>query len=78
VTAALVLPGGELVALAAHDTGLLGQVERGEVVTLTGVRPALWAHWFGTNLRLTFANADDRDDAARVAAGGAGSVGSRP
>jgi hypothetical protein len=78
VTAALVLPGGELVALAAHDTGLLGQVERGEVVTLTGVQPALWAHWFGTNLRLTFANAEDRDDAARVAAGGAGSVGSRP
>jgi hypothetical protein len=69
-----VLEDGDRVALAAHDTGLLGQVERGEVVALTGVRPAVWAHWFGTNLRLTFDSSEDRDYAARVAEGEAGSV----
>jgi hypothetical protein len=74
VTAGLVLEDGDRVALAAHDTGLLGQVERGEVVALTGVRPAVWAHWFGTNLRLTFDSSEDRDYAARVAEGEAGSV----
>ena len=74
VTAGLVLENGDRIALAAHDTGLLGQVERGEVVALSGVRPALWAHWFGTNLRLTFDTIEDRDYAARVAQGEAGSV----
>lgn len=74
VTAGIVLADGGQVALAAHDTGLLGQVERGEVVALGGVRPALWAHWFGTNLRLTFDSTADRDYAARVAEGRAGSV----
>lgn len=77
ITASLVFADGGQIALAAHDTGLLGQVERGEVVALSGVRPALWAHWFGTNLRLTFDSPADRDYAARVAQGDGRSVRSR-
>jgi len=66
-TAALSLPGGEEVALAAYDIGALGSVERGEVVRVGDVRPALWAHWFGTDLRLTFGSAAERDLAAAIA-----------
>jgi hypothetical protein len=64
VTAALDLADSARIALAAHDTGLLGRVERGHVVSLAGVRPALWAHWFGTDLRMTFSTETDRDRAA--------------
>lgn len=66
-TAALRLAKGEVVALAAYDIGALGSVERGEVVRIGDVRPALWAHWFGTDLRLTFGSTEDRDLAARIA-----------
>ena len=66
-TAALSLPDGEEVALAAYDIGALGSVERGEVVRVGDVRPALWAHWFGTDLRLTFGSAAERDIAAAIA-----------
>jgi hypothetical protein len=66
-TAALSLPGGEVVALAAYDIGALGSVERGEVVRVGDVRPALWAHWFGTDLRLMFGSAAERDLAAAIA-----------
>jgi len=66
-TAALSLPDGEEVALAAYDIGALGSVERGEVVRVSDVRPALWAHWFGTDLRLTFGSAAERDLAATIA-----------
>lgn len=64
VTAAIDLADGSQIPLAAHDTGLLGRVERGEVVSLAGVRPALWAHWYGTDLRMTFESAAARDLAA--------------
>ena len=61
VTAAIDLADGTQIPLAAHDIGLLGRVERGEVVSLGGVRPALWAHWYGTDLRMTFESAAARD-----------------
>ncbi len=64
VTAAIDLADGTQIPLAAHDTGLLGRVERGEVVSLSGVRPALWAHWYGTDLRMIFESAGARDFAA--------------
>lgn len=64
VTAAIDLADGTQIPLAAHDIGLLGRVERGEVVSLGGVRPALWAHWYGTDLRMTFESAAARDLAA--------------
>ncbi len=66
MTAALDLADGSRVALAAYDTGVLGRVERGEVVSLAGVQPALWAHWYGTDLRMTFSTAADRDHAAEA------------
>ncbi len=66
VTAALDVADGARIALAAHDTGLLGRVERGQVTSVTGVRPALWAHWFGTDLRMTFSSDADRDRAAEL------------
>jgi hypothetical protein len=75
-TAALSLPSGEEVALAAYDIGALGSVERGEVVRVGGVRPALWAHWFGTDLRLTFGSAAERDLAAAIARTGGPRLGS--
>jgi hypothetical protein len=68
-TAVLDLPGGAQIAMAAYDTGALGGLERGEDVYLGGVRPALWAHWFGTDLRITFASASDRDLAADLVSG---------
>lgn len=74
VTAALVLADGSQLALAAHDTGRLGSVERGEVTSLAGVRPALWAHWYGTDLRMNFASTADRDRAAELIGGGGPSV----
>ncbi|MGH2462161.1 MAG: hypothetical protein ACRDFZ_00870 [Candidatus Limnocylindria bacterium] len=66
-TATLSLPGGEEIALAAYDIGALGSVERGEVVRISGVRPALWAHWFGADIRLTFGSVADRDLAGTIA-----------
>jgi hypothetical protein len=75
-TAALNLPDGDEVALAAYDIGALGSVERGEVVRVGGVRPALWAHWFGTDLRLTFESAAERDLAATIARTGGPRLGS--
>jgi hypothetical protein len=77
VTAAIDLADGTQIPLAAHDTGLLGRVERGEVVSLNGVRPALWAHWYGTDLRMTFESAAARDLAADLVSGGVASVRSR-
>lgn len=77
-TAALRLAKGEVIALAAYDIGALGSVERGEVVRIGDVRPAIWAHWFGTDLRLTFQSAADRDLASRAASLGRVSIGSRP
>jgi hypothetical protein len=74
VTVALMLADGSLLPLAAHDTGRLGSVERGEVTSLSGVRPALWAHWYGTDLRMNFASAADRDRAAELIGGGQPSV----
>ena len=76
MTAALDLADGARIALAAHDTGLLGHVERGQVVSLAGVRPALWAHWFGTDLRMTFSTETDRDRAAELIGSGSPPVGS--
>jgi len=75
-TAALSLPDGDEVALAAYDIGALGSVERGEVVRVGDVRPALWAHWFGTDLRLTFESAAERDLAATIARMGGPRLGS--
>jgi hypothetical protein len=75
-TAALSLPDGDEVALAAYDTGALGSVERGEVVRVGDVRPALWAHWFGTDLRLMFESAAERDLAAAIARTGGPQLGS--
>ena len=57
--------GGEIV-LAAEDIGALGSIERGEMVYLRGVRPALWVRWFGTSLRMTFDSSAERDMAARM------------
>lgn len=75
-TAALSLPDDEEVALAAYDIGALGSVERGEVVRVGDVRPALWAHWFGTDLRLMFGSAAERDLAAAIARTGGPPLGS--
>ena len=66
-TAALSLPSGRAIALAVYDIGALGSVERGEVVRIGGMRPALWAHWFGADLRLTFGSVAERDQAASIA-----------
>jgi hypothetical protein len=74
MTAALDLADGARIALAAFDTGVLGRVERGEVISLAGVRPALWAHWYGTDLRMTFSTAADRDRAAELVGAGGPSV----
>jgi hypothetical protein len=74
ITAALHLADGTVIPLAAHDTGLLGRVERGSVIRLTGERPALWAHWYGTDLRMTFESEAARDAAADLVAGGGGPV----
>lgn len=74
LTPALVLADGSRVTFAAHETGRFVSVERGEVTSLTGVRPALWAHWYGTDLRMNFASAADRDRAAELVRGGAPSV----
>jgi hypothetical protein len=72
--ATLELADGTRVQLAAHDTVVLGRIERGNVVRLSGVRPALWAHWYGTDLRMTFESEAARDAAAEVVAGGGGPV----
>jgi hypothetical protein len=77
VTAAIELADGTQIPLAAHDTGLLGRVERGEVVSLSGVRPALWAHWYGTDLRMTFESTAARDLAADLISRGGAPVRSR-
>jgi hypothetical protein len=74
LTAALVLADSSRLVLAAHEAGRLGSVERGDVTSLTGVRPALWAHWYGTDLRMNFASAADRDRAAELISGGGPSV----
>jgi hypothetical protein len=66
VTASIELRDGAAIPLAAHDTGLLGRVERGEVVSMRRVQPALWAHWYGTDLRMTFESVAARDLAANV------------
>ena len=66
-TAVLRLADGAEIALAAYDTGSLGRIERGEVIRFHGALPALWAHWFGTDLRLTFESTADRDRAASLA-----------
>jgi hypothetical protein len=66
VTASVELRDGAEIPLAAHDLGLLGRVERGEVVTMRRVQPALWAHWYGTDLRMTFESVTARDLAANV------------
>jgi hypothetical protein len=78
VTAAIELADGTEIPLAAHDTGLLGRVERGEVVSLSGVRPALWAHWYGTDLRMTFESTAERDLAADLIGRGGAPVRSSP
>ena len=78
VTAAIELVDGTGIPLAAHDTGLLGRVERGEVVSLSGVRPALWAHWYGTDLRMTFESTAARDLAADLLSRGGAPVRSSP
>jgi len=62
------LADGSEIPLAANDLGALGGIERGEVISLRGRRPALWAHWFGTDLRLTFDSTEDRDLAAQAIA----------
>ena len=67
-TAVLRFADGEGVALAAHDMGVMGSTEKGEVVSVRGVQPALLARWYGTDLRLTFGSADDRDAAATMLA----------
>ncbi len=77
-TVALRMPSGEVIALAAYDIGALGSVERGEVVRIGDVRPALWAHWFGTDLRMTFESVADRDLASRAASVPSVSIGSPP
>jgi hypothetical protein len=77
VTVAIDLPDGTRVPLAAHDTGVLGSVERRNVVSLSGDRPALWAHWYGTDLRMTFSSVADRDLAASLVERGAAPVRSR-
>jgi hypothetical protein len=70
VTASVELADGTAIPLAAHDTGLLGSVERGEVVSLGRVEPALWAHWYGTDLKMTFGSVADRDRAADLVSRG--------
>lgn len=67
-TAVLRFADGESVALAAHDMGVMGSTEKGEVVTVRSVQPALLARWYGTDLRLIFGSADDRDGAAAMLA----------
>ncbi len=67
-TAVLRFADGEGVALAAHDMGVMGSIEKGEVVSVRGVQPALLARWYGTDLRLTFGSAEDRDAAATMLA----------
>lgn len=67
-TAVLRFADGEGVALAAHDMGALGSTEKGEVVSVRNVQPALMARWYGTDLRLTFGSATDRDSAATMLA----------
>jgi hypothetical protein len=68
----LELADGTRIPLAANDAIVLGRIERGSVVRLSGVRPALWAHWYGTDLRMTFESEAARDAAADVVAGGSG------
>ena len=67
-TAVIRLADGDGVALAAHDMGVLGSTEKGEVVTVRSVEPALLARWYGTDLRLTFGSTADRDAAATMLA----------
>jgi hypothetical protein len=56
--------GTRLPLVVPAHTGTLGSVERGYVIRLHGRRPALWIHWFGTDLRLVFESEADRDMAA--------------
>jgi hypothetical protein len=77
-TAVLELPRGDQIAMSAFDTGSLGRLERGEDVYVRGARPALWAHWFGTDLRITFASDADRDLAADLVEGSGAPLGSVP
>ena len=65
-TASLQLSEGGEIALATGDVGALGTVERGEVAYIRGLRPALWVRWFGTDLRITFDSASERDLSARA------------
>lgn len=68
-TAVLRFGDGETVALAAHDMGAIGSTEKGELVSVRAVQPALVARWYGTDLRLTFDSAADRDAAAAMLVG---------
>jgi len=68
-TAVLRFGDGEAVALAAHDMGAIGSTEKGELVSVRSVQPALMVRWYGTDLRLTFDSATDRDAAAAMLAG---------
>lgn len=56
--------GTRLPLVVPARTGTLGSVERGHVLRFHGRRPALWVHWFGTDLRLVFDSEADRDMAA--------------
>ncbi len=43
--------------------GALTNLDRGTVHYLTARRPALWLHWFGSDARLVFGDASERDRA---------------
>jgi hypothetical protein len=49
--------------------GAIGSTEKGELVSVRAVQPALVARWYGTDLRLTFDSAADRDAAAAMLVG---------
>ncbi len=63
------LPAGPVaIDVPVASTGVRG-LEHGRMAWITISRPALWLHWYRTDVRVAFASEDDRDAAAAVLAG---------
>ena len=60
--------GVQRLEVPAAASGVRG-LEVGRLAWVTGSRPALWLHWYQTELQLAFASRADRDRAATLLAG---------
>jgi hypothetical protein len=62
------LPAGPYEIGLPSTGGAMTNLDRGMVHTVRSRRPALWLHWFGSDARLVFDNAETRDRAEAILA----------